>query len=104
MVYIDKPELGTEVADLLGPNRAVILKGHGAVVVGKSIEDTIYAARILESSARLQWMARSVGELTATTNQEKQLLSDHHKRSAMAAERGSSREWAYYESKLKSQR
>jgi hypothetical protein len=29
MVFIDKPALGEEVADLLGPNKAVILKGHG---------------------------------------------------------------------------
>ncbi len=100
MAYIDTPELGEEIADLLGPNRAVILKGHGAVVVGKSIEDTIYAARILETSAMFQWMARTVGTLTLMTDEEKQLLADHHSR-AKATGHGSSREWDYYASKLK---
>lgn len=99
MVFIDKPELGEEVADLLGPNKAVILKGHGAVVVGKSIEDAIWAARILETSAKFQWMARCVGELASVTDQERRELVEFFKRVSRTGH-GSFREWAYYEFKL----
>lgn len=28
IVFVDKPEFGEEIADLLGPNKAVILKGQ----------------------------------------------------------------------------
>jgi len=101
MVFIDKPVFGEEVADLLGPNKAVILKGHGAVVVGMSIEEAMYAARILETSARFQWMARCVGSIVPVTEQERQLLIEFHKSAAATPGRGGSREWAYYEFILK---
>jgi HCOMODA/2-hydroxy-3-carboxy-muconic semialdehyde decarboxylase len=100
MVFIDSPESGEEVAELLGPNKAVILKGHGAVVVGKSIEDAIWTARILETSAMFQWMARSVGALGSITEQEKQWLMEYFKRTERTGH-GSLREWNYYESKLR---
>jgi len=99
MVFIDKPALGEEVADLLGPNKAVILKGHGAVVVGKSIENAICAARILETSAMFQWMARCVGKLALVTEEERQILAEYHIKTDTAGH-GGSREWTYYESKL----
>jgi ribulose-5-phosphate 4-epimerase/fuculose-1-phosphate aldolase len=100
MVFIDKPELGEEVADLMGPNKAVILKGHGAVVAGESIEDAICATLILERSAMFQWMARSVGQLSPVSDEEKRALSEYYKRIQKGGH-GSSREWAYYEWKLK---
>ena len=100
VVLIDKPELGEEAADLLGPNKAVILKGHGALVVGKSIEDAIYVARNLENTAMLQLMALSAGKLVPLTEQEKQPLIEFYKwadRPGMAADR----EWTYYSSMIK---
>jgi ribulose-5-phosphate 4-epimerase/fuculose-1-phosphate aldolase len=99
MLFIDKPDLGEEVADLLGPNRAVILKGHGAVIAGHSIEEAIYGARILETSAMSQWMARCVGPLASPTEEEKGILRDFHERVERKGH-GSFREWTYYESKL----
>ena len=38
--FLDNLDVTEEIADLIGPNRAVILKGHGAIVVGKSIEES----------------------------------------------------------------
>ena len=96
VVLIDRPELGEDVADLLGPNKAVILKGHGAVIVGKSIEDAIYVARNLETSAMVQWMASCVGKVMPLTEQESERLNEYKKHadeSLMAADR----EWRYYE-------
>lgn len=100
MVFIDTQELGEEVCDLLGPNKAVILKGHGAVIVGKNIEGAMSTARSLETCAMLQWMAGSVGKLVPMTEQEKQMVIEFQQK---VEERGSGyqREWAYYESILK---
>ena len=100
MFFIDKPEQGEEVARLLGPNKAVILKGHGAVAVGANIEDAIYAALILERSAMFQWMARSIAPLVPISEAEKQELTKYHL-SIQRGGHGSSREWSYYEWKLK---
>jgi ribulose-5-phosphate 4-epimerase/fuculose-1-phosphate aldolase len=100
MCYIDKPELGEEVCDLLGPNKAVILKGHGALVVGRSIEDAIYLAWVLETSARYQWMAKAIGKIDSATEEEKTELIDFHKRWEKKWYTAS-RVWEYYEFLLK---
>jgi ribulose-5-phosphate 4-epimerase/fuculose-1-phosphate aldolase len=103
IVFIDKPELGEEIADLLPPNKAVILKGHGAVVVGKSIEETTITALKLEVAAKLQLIASSAGKVASFTEQEKQPLIEFLN---MVDQRGGTttsygRGWAYYESLMK---
>jgi ribulose-5-phosphate 4-epimerase/fuculose-1-phosphate aldolase len=103
IVFIDKPELGEEIADLLGPNKAAILKGHGAVVVGKGIEETTITALKLELAAKLQLIASSAGKVASFTEQEKQPLIEFLD---MVDRRGGTttaygRGWAYYESLLK---
>ena len=103
MIYIDKPELGEEVANLLGPNKAVILKGHGAVTVGESIEDAIYSALNLERSAMFQWMAWTIAPLAPVSAEEKKALSEYHN-GLKRGGHGSSREWTYYKWKLKEQK
>ena len=103
MLFIDQPALGEEIAELLGPNKAVLLRGHGAVVVGDRIEDVIMTARMLETSARSQWMARAVGELRLFTDQERQELVEYFRRIDRPGH-GSYREWAYYEEVLKRER
>lgn len=100
MRLVDKPKMGEEIADLLGLNKAVILKGHGAMIGGRSVEDAIFGARILEFSARSQWMARCVGPLVLPTEEEKNELKLYPK-SIERLGHGSAREWAYYESKLR---
>ncbi len=100
MLFIDKPYLGEEIADLLGANKAVILKGHGAVAVGVSIEETMYTALNLERSAMYQWMARSVGKVDPISAADKKELTKYHK-SLQRGGHGSSREWTYYVWKLK---
>ena len=48
--FLDNLEVTEEIADLIGPNRAVILKGHGAIIVGKSIEEATISAIDLSES------------------------------------------------------
>jgi ribulose-5-phosphate 4-epimerase/fuculose-1-phosphate aldolase len=103
---IDTPQKGREVCDLMGSNKAVILKAHGAVIIGTSIEDAISRAVSLERMAKLQWKAMCVGKLVPFTEEEKQseiavrpgqTLSE----SAEGSLHGLQREWAYYEYLLK---
>jgi ribulose-5-phosphate 4-epimerase/fuculose-1-phosphate aldolase len=59
---VESPERAGEIARLLGPAKAAILRGHGAVVVGKSIREVCMLALYLEESARLQVEAMKLGK------------------------------------------
>jgi ribulose-5-phosphate 4-epimerase/fuculose-1-phosphate aldolase len=56
-VYIDSDELGGQMAEVLGKGSAVIIRGHGAVTVGTSIEAACLCAVALEKTAEIQFMA-----------------------------------------------
>jgi len=100
---LEIPEVGEEVADLIGSNKVVLLKGHGAVVVGKSIEETTVNAIDLEVAAKLQILASSAGKLVTFTDQEKEPLIKFLK--MMETQGGTAspygRAWEYYKSILK---
>jgi L-fuculose-phosphate aldolase len=49
------------VAEALVENRATIVRGHGAYVCGKSLDQAYKFANALESSARITWLARVAG-------------------------------------------
>ncbi|MDO8691839.1 MAG: class II aldolase/adducin family protein [Dehalococcoidia bacterium] len=55
-------EQGDAVAAALGNKRAVMLRGHGASIVGPSMKICMLWALILEEAARYQVMASSVGK------------------------------------------
>jgi L-fuculose-phosphate aldolase len=58
---IDTPERGELVRDALGDAPALVLRNHGIVAVGTKIETAVVTAFALEETARLQWIAASVG-------------------------------------------
>jgi len=58
---IDTPELGRAVAEELGGSTALLLRGHGTVVVGESIEEATVNAFALETNARIQLYASQLG-------------------------------------------
>jgi L-fuculose-phosphate aldolase len=54
--------MGAGVAKALGPHRAVLLKNHGVVVTGASIEETVIGVIMLENAAQVQMIAEAAGE------------------------------------------
>lgn len=58
---IDTPELGRQVAQALGDNYALLLRGHGTVNAGADIREAVVVALMLESTADLQWRAAVLG-------------------------------------------
>ncbi len=58
---IQRREQGDAVARALGQNLAVLLQGHGAVIVGGSVEEAFVAAILLEDNAVLQYRASAIG-------------------------------------------
>jgi L-fuculose-phosphate aldolase len=65
----DEPDLivdeeqGAAVAAALGSHRAVLLRNHGVLVVGKDVAWAVLAAATLERAARLQSIASTLGSL-----------------------------------------
>jgi L-fuculose-phosphate aldolase len=56
-------EQGAAVAAALGSHRAVLLRNHGVLVVGKDVAWAVLAAATLERAARLQSIASTLGSL-----------------------------------------
>ena len=59
---VETPERAAEIGRILGSSKAVLLRGHGAVVVGRSIPEVCILSLYLEESARLQVEAMKLGE------------------------------------------
>lgn len=59
---VDTFDVANRIADALGPHRTIVLKGHGNLVAGKSIQEACVSAIWAEKSARLQYRAMLVGE------------------------------------------
>jgi len=58
---VESPVRAGEMARLLGDAKALMLRGHGAVVVGQSIREVCMLGLFLEESARLQAEAMRLG-------------------------------------------
>jgi L-ribulose-5-phosphate 4-epimerase len=59
--HVNTKELGDGLARALGSRRAVLMKMHGAAVVGGSLEEALVAAIQLEENAQAQLLAISTG-------------------------------------------
>ncbi|MFH1122284.1 MAG: class II aldolase/adducin family protein, partial [Pseudomonadota bacterium] len=66
------PELGQSLAERLGDEKAVILKNHGIVVVGETIEKAVITAYLLEKTVKTLFVAKLLGEPTYTEDKEAQ--------------------------------
>ena len=53
---------GEEICQTLGDRTALLLQGHGIVVVGESVEQSTSSAIYLERAAQIQWVASCVGK------------------------------------------
>jgi L-fuculose-phosphate aldolase len=62
IALIRSHELGAGVAKALGPHRAAFLKSHGTAVVGKTIEETVISAIMLENAAMIQMIVEAAGD------------------------------------------
>ena len=58
---INQKGLGEEVAAALASDRVMMLKSHGAVVVGADVIEAFVLAIYLEETARRQYLARALG-------------------------------------------
>ena len=64
--------MGERLAATLGTGRAVLLKSHGAVIVGADIVECFALAMYLEENAYRQYMAMQIGDPYVFSEDEQQ--------------------------------
>jgi ribulose-5-phosphate 4-epimerase/fuculose-1-phosphate aldolase len=57
-----EPEEGDRIARALGPGKAVILRNHGLLTVGASVDEAAWWFVTMERSCQAQFLAESVGK------------------------------------------
>jgi L-ribulose-5-phosphate 4-epimerase len=65
--HVNTHELGDGLARALGNRRAVLMKMHGAAIVGASLEEAFVAAFQLEENAQQQLLAEATGKVEPMT-------------------------------------
>ncbi|MGZ4681620.1 MAG: class II aldolase/adducin family protein [Acidimicrobiales bacterium] len=53
--------LSTEVARHLHDRSAVLMANHGLVTIGKSVDDALHSALVVEHNAKIMWGAQQLG-------------------------------------------
>lgn len=85
-MLVKTPELGAALAKSLGDQGMVLMRGHGATMVGFSVRQAVYRAIYAELNARLQSEALRLGE-------PNYLNEDEAKGAALANDNNMDRAW-----------
>ena len=60
-MLVKTPELGKALAKTLGAHPAALMRGHGAVIVGRDVQAAVFRAVYTEMNAKLQSQAMALG-------------------------------------------
>ena len=93
-MLVTTQEEGDRIAQLLGPCRAMLMRGHGCNVVGASIPAMVHAVIVLRDSTVVLLNAMQVGQPIYLTDEEA-------KSSAWTIDIGVERAWNYYVARAK---
>lgn len=92
---VDSFELGYELAEVMGSHNFCVLKSHGNLVAGKSIEEVCVHAIWGEKAARYQYQAMLLGEPQWYPEKEIEKMIQQQIRG-----KGFVRTWNYYKWKI----
>jgi ribulose-5-phosphate 4-epimerase/fuculose-1-phosphate aldolase len=102
-IYILDEAEGAELARALDGASAVMIKGHGIVTVGKTIDEASMTALYMERTAKIQAMAHLLGFKGPTEDFIEELTASKDKLFANVnrLKMAHSAEWKYYSDKIK---
>ena len=92
---VDTFDMGHRIVDVMGDANVVVLKGHGNLVTGGSIEETCISAIWAEKAAALQARAMTLGKPHWLPGKEAEKV-----RSQVIAGKAYLRAWNYYRWRL----
>ena len=93
---VDTFEMGYRIVEAMGASRTIVLKGHGNIVAGESIEETCISAIWAEKAARLQYRAMLIGEPLGYSEEE-----IYRVQRQVTGGKAFERAWNYYQWRLK---
>jgi HCOMODA/2-hydroxy-3-carboxy-muconic semialdehyde decarboxylase len=94
----ETPEKAAEIAKALGASKAIMLRGHGAVVVAASVAEVCMLSLYLEESARLQAESMRLGTPAFLSKAEAERIARSTFKPA-----STERAWEHFKAQLKSQ-
>jgi HCOMODA/2-hydroxy-3-carboxy-muconic semialdehyde decarboxylase len=74
-LLIRNNELGAALAKSLGPKSVILMRGHGATVVGTTLPEVVYRGIYLDVNARLQLQTIGLGAVNYLTEAEGQAIT-----------------------------
>ena len=69
-MLVRNPALGAALAQKLGDSQVLLMRGHGDVVVGRSVREVVFRAIYTEVNARLEAEALRLGPVTFLNDKE----------------------------------
>jgi len=66
-LLVDSMDMGRDLAGAMGAGRTVLMRGHGATVLGPTIRQAVFVSIYLEVNARLQMQAMAMGDIKFLT-------------------------------------
>jgi ribulose-5-phosphate 4-epimerase/fuculose-1-phosphate aldolase len=62
-LLVENMEMGRDLARGLGPGRTALMRGHGALVVGRTLREAVFIAIYVEVGAKLQMHSMAMGDI-----------------------------------------
>jgi L-fuculose-phosphate aldolase len=75
--HISSPERGERLADALGDHSAVVMRGHGMVVVGRSVEEAVVRIILAADNAHTQYLGLALGTVSPLRPDELAAIAPH---------------------------
>lgn len=72
-------DMGVQTVKYIGERRAVILKHHGVIAVGKDLKEALYATVYMEDAAKTYLAAKAAGEPAIMTDEQTRDAVEIHK-------------------------
>jgi ribulose-5-phosphate 4-epimerase/fuculose-1-phosphate aldolase len=94
---VTTPQRGDAMLKTIGSHRALLMRGHGIVVAGKSLPEVLFASLILEDDAKKTMQAAVLGEVEHFTADECKTFN-----AEIDFERRANRAWDFF-SRIESQ-
>ena len=96
-MLITSNQLGDALVKTLGPHEVALMRGHGSVAVGQSLQHAVYRAVYAEINAKLQGDAIRLGSV-------KYLTSGEAARTKVSQDRNLGRAYDLWERRVKAKR
>jgi ribulose-5-phosphate 4-epimerase/fuculose-1-phosphate aldolase len=105
-IHIKDREEGQALAQALGGAKAVMIKGHGVVSVGRTIDEACMNNMYMERTAKIMGLARTLGFQTTEPGFVEEMIGSRaaltgaHNDEYQRSRGGYTNEWLYYKNRI----